>query len=92
VPYEQAPFQPMPFVQLGAPGIAVLRQVEELKPRILKAAQAGEGDQFSCDIWNYAFMQATGVAGPDVTADCYGAVRSQPVSFDHYFNWLRVQR
>ena len=32
----------MDFVQLGAPGIPVLRQVEELKPRILKAAEASE--------------------------------------------------
>jgi len=92
VPYAAAPFRPMPFVQLGAPGIPVLRQVEELKPRILKAAAADESAQLSCDVWNYHFMQATGVSGPDPTADCYGAARTQPVSFDHYFAWLRAQR
>jgi hypothetical protein len=92
VPYATAPFRPMPFVQLGAPGIPVLRQVEELKPRILKAAAANENAQFSCDVWNYHFMQATGVGAPDVTAECYGATRGQLVSFDHYFAWLRVQR
>jgi hypothetical protein len=92
VPYETAPFRPMLFVALGAPGIPVLRQVEELKPRILKAAAASESAQFSCDVWNYNFMKATGVSGPDPTADCYGPARDQPVSFDHYFAWLRTQR
>jgi hypothetical protein len=77
---------------LGAPGIPVLRQGEELKPRILKAAAASESAQFSCDVWNYNFMKATGVSGPDPTADCYGPARDQPVSFDHYFAWLRTQR
>ena len=91
VPYATAPFRPMLFVPLGAPGIPVLRQVEELKPRILKAAAASESAQFSCDVWSYYFIQATGVTGPDVTADCYGAARGQPVSFDHYFAWLRAQ-
>jgi hypothetical protein len=92
VPYATAPFRPMPFVGLGAPGVPVLREVGELKQRILKAAAADESAQFSCDVWNYRFMQATGVSGPDVTADCYGVARAQPVSFDRYFAWLRAQR
>jgi hypothetical protein len=91
VPYATAPFRPMPFVQLGAPGIPVLRQVEELKPRILKAAEASENAQFSCDVWSYHFTQATGVM-VYTTPDCFGANRGQPVSFDHYFAWLRAQR
>ena len=91
VPYATAPFRPMPFVQLGAPGIPVLREVDELKPRILKAAAADENAQFSCDVWSYHFVQATGVM-VYVTPDCYGADRGQLVSFDHYFAWLRAQR
>lgn len=90
-PYADAPFQPMEFVRLGAPGIPVLRQVDELKPRILKAAAADESARFNCDLWSYHFLQATGVQ-VYVTPDCYGADRSQPVSFDHYFAWLRAQR
>jgi hypothetical protein len=91
VPYAAAPFRPMEFVRLGAPGIPVLREVDELKPRILKAAPADESARFSCDVWSYHFMQATGVM-VYVTPDCYGADRGQPVSFDHYFAWLRAQR
>ena len=92
VPYRTAPSRPMLFVALGAPGIPVLRQVEELKPRILKAAAASESAQFSCDVWNYHFTQATGVNPPDPNPNCWGAARGQPVSFDHYFAWLRAQR
>ena len=90
-PYADAPFQPMDFVQLGAPGIPVLRRVDELKPRILKAAAADESAQLSCDLWSYHFLHATGVI-VYVTPDCYGADRGRPVSFDHYFAWLRAQR
>ena len=90
VPYAAAPFRPMLFVRLGAPGIPALRDVEGLKPRILKAAEADESAQFSCDVWNYHFTQATGVLAY-MTPECFGGNRGQLVSFDHYFAWLRAQ-
>jgi hypothetical protein len=91
VPYADAPFQPMEFVQLGAPGIPVLRDVDNLKARILKAAGTDESAQFTCDVWSYHFLRASGVI-VYVNPDCYGAGRGRPVSFDHYFAWLRAQR
>src|SRR5205823_331998 len=64
VAYEKATPQPMPFVQLGAPGIAVLRDPARVKEMVL--GQPGTDDVLTCDRWNFAFTQATEVAGPEV--------------------------
>jgi len=90
IPYAEAPYRPMPFVAIGAPGIDVLRSAEELKRKL--NSQHG-GERYSCDGWNYFFAEITGVAGPAVTAECYGAAeRSTPVSLDQWFAWARAQR
>ena len=91
-PYDEAPQRPMPFVQLGAPGIAVLRSVEEVRRSVLAEAGGDPASVRTCDAWNFEFRAATGVEGPDVTG-CFAAEeRSRPVSFEHWFEWLKGQR
>lgn len=91
--YRDAPFRPMPFVPLGAPGIEVLHSAAEVRDRVLKKAQAREDTLLSCDVWTYYFTEATGVEGPDVVQGCYsGSDRGQKVSFEHWFSWLKRQR
>lgn len=86
VPYRDAPSRLMPFVQLGAPGIAVLQ------PESVRRAVGG-GAPANCDVWNYAFAQATGVQGPGADRGCYPeSHREAPVTFEHWFSWLRQQR
>ncbi len=93
IPYEDAPYRPMPFVQLGAPGIDVLRSPEEVRRKVLEQSQAAAGTRLGCDHWNYLFTEATGVEGPDVSSGCYaGGDRGQPVSFEHWYGWLLRQQ
>jgi hypothetical protein len=92
VPYGDAPPRPMLFVQLGAPGIAVLRDPVQLRQKVLEQPGAGVDALLTCDAWDFVFMQATGVSGPDVTAGCYGSARGQPVRFERWFSWLARQR
>jgi hypothetical protein len=92
-PYRDAPSRPMPFVQIGAPGIEVLRSAEDIRRGVLARAQAREGVLLNCDQWDYYFTQYTGVAGPPVDTGCYaGNDRGQPVRFEHWFSWLLLQR
>ena len=89
--YRDAPWRPMPFVQLGAPGIESLRSAEEVKHKVLERAAANE--LLNCDQWNFFFIQATGVDGPDISRGCYtGADRTQRVSFEQWFAWLQRQQ
>jgi hypothetical protein len=93
IPYQDAKPRPMQFVQLGAPGIDVLRSVEEVRRRVLERSGADPQTRQSCDVWNYIFAEATGIAGPEAHLGCYqGFPRSQPVSFDHWFTWVESQR
>ncbi|MBZ5607962.1 MAG: hypothetical protein LAP38_06890 [Acidobacteriia bacterium] len=92
IPYREAPPRPMPFVQIGAPGIEVLRSAETVRRAVLERTDARLAKLVSCDAWNYYFSEATGVRGPDVDAHCYGADRSNPVPFEHWFAWLLDQR
>ena len=66
IAYGEVPVRPMRFVRLGAPGLAVLRGVDQVRARVL--AQSGEGPR-TCDVWNFLFSQATGVSGPDAGTD-----------------------
>ena len=59
VSYKHAPFRPVPFVSLGAPGIEILRSPEEVKERVRAQASGVQ----TCDQWNYYFTAATGVEG-----------------------------
>ncbi len=89
VPYAAAPFRPMKFVQLNAPGIDVL-QSDEVKRRILE--KAANQSELSCDGWNYYFINTTGVEAPE-SVSCFGGHdRPRPISFDHWFDWLQRQR
>ena len=72
----------MPFVQLGAPGIAALDPAN-VRRAVLEHAPAVS--RLSCDQWNYVFTQATGVAGP-------ACDRGADVTFDEWFAWLQRQR
>jgi hypothetical protein len=93
VPYGEAPARLMPFVQLGAPGIPALQSVAQVRSKVLAQAGASADGLLTCDTWNFLFGQATGVAGPDVSQGCYqGSGRAQPVSFEHWFSWLSVER
>ncbi len=91
-PYSDAPPRPMPFVQLGAPGIAVLRWVDEVRRSVLAAVGGDENSPRTCDVWNVEFRAATGVEGPDVTGCFAAGERDRPVSFEHWFEWLKWQR
>jgi hypothetical protein len=91
-PYSDAPPRSMQFVQLGAPGIAVLRDPGQLRRRVLEQSGAGRDALLTCDQWNFAFTQATGVSGPGVNAGCYGSDRGQPVRFEQWFGWIERQR
>ncbi|MBZ5723660.1 MAG: hypothetical protein LAP87_01570 [Acidobacteriia bacterium] len=92
-PYRDAPFRPMPFVQLGAPGIAVLRSAAEVGRKVLETAGVREDTPLSCYGWNFVFTHATGVAGPAVNGECYGGNdRARPVAFTQWFSWLVRQR
>jgi hypothetical protein len=93
IPYQDAPPRLMPFVQLGAPGIEGLRSPEGVRRAVLERSEGGPGARHSCDVWNFYFAEATGVAGPEVDKGCYaGNDRSQPVSFEHWFAWVERQR
>jgi hypothetical protein len=93
VPYAEAPARLMRFVQLGAPGIAVLRDVDQVKSKVLTQPGATTDALFTCDAWDFLFARATGVEGPEVSDGCYaGSDRAQLVTFDHWFTWLREQR
>jgi len=93
VPYQDAPSQAMPFVQLGAPGIEVLRSPEQVGRKVLEQSEGGPDARHSCDVWNFYFTQATGVAGPEAGRGCYpGNDRGQPVSFQQWFTWVERQR
>ena len=86
--YREAPSRPMPFVALGAPGIAVLRSPQQVR-ELVRGKGPDTNSPHSCDQWNFYFTEATGVAGPDVSRGCYlGGSRSAPVSFEDWFAWL----
>jgi hypothetical protein len=90
IPYAEAPYRPMPFVGLGAPGIEVLRSPDRVRQAVLAKAQSA---LYGCDGWSYYFTEATGVESPDVSLGCYaGNDRGQLVTFDHWFAWLSRQR
>jgi hypothetical protein len=82
----------MAFVQLGAPGIDVLRSVDEVRRRVLAEAGADGSSVRTCDVWNFEFSASTGVEGPDVGGCFAGAGRGVPVPFDHWFEWLKRQK
>jgi hypothetical protein len=66
--------------------------VDEVRRRVLAAAGADPGAGRTCDGWNSEFAAATGVEGPDVTGCFAAGERSRPVSFEHWFEWLKRQR
>jgi hypothetical protein len=89
--YDKAPVRPMPFVPPGAPGIDALRSVDQVRRNVLE--RAGGDTSRSCDVWNFYFTQATGVAGPDVANGCYpGSDRAREIPFEQWFEWLLRQR
>jgi hypothetical protein len=91
--YNDAPPRAMPFVQIGAPGIEVLRSAEGVKRLVLETDSTHGQTRYTCDGWNFIFTEATGVAGPPVAKECYaGGDRSGPVSFEQWFTWLVQQR
>ncbi len=93
VAYNDAPPCAMPFVQIGAPGIEVLRSAEDFKRRVIETDSAHGETRYSCDVWNYFFTEATGVGGPLVDKECYGSGdRSNPVSLVQWLTWLGRQR
>jgi hypothetical protein len=91
VPYGDAPPRLMAFVQLGAPGIPALRP-DEVRRSVLAQAGADPDSRRTCDVWNFQFSAATGVEGPDVTSCFAPGERSRPVSFEHWFDWLKRQK
>jgi hypothetical protein len=91
IPYQDAAPRPMRFVQLGAPGIDVLRSPDEVRGKVLETA--GGAAALTCDQWNFFFTAATDVQGPVTGPACYGGSdRTQAVAFERWFNWLEAQR
>ncbi len=92
IPYESAPARPMPFVRVGAPGIATLANPRDLAQRVLEKAGANQDALASCDVWGFHFTAATGVEPPDVAHGCFaGRARGDPVAFQRWFAWLLEQ-
>ena len=85
-PWREASFRPMPFVQIGAPGIAAIRSAEQVKRNVLEEAAQPPDTRLNGWQWNYYFTRATGVDGPEVTKECAG-----PVLFEDWFAWLKRQ-
>ena len=80
--YLEAPPRLMPFVAVGAPGIASIRSIEEVRRRML--AIVGNPVARNCEIWNRLFSRATGIAAPQ--SSCNGEI-----AFDDWLNWLEHQ-
>lgn len=92
IPYDDAPAVLMPYVTVGAPGIATLRSPERVRSRVLSAGRKrNPGARLTCDQWNYLFAEETGVAGPDITRDCYGKQRGDAVPFEKWWAYLQQQ-
>ena len=90
IPYSEASQKPMQFVQLGAPGIDVLRSPDEVRRNVLE--KAGGVASATCDQWNFFFTEATGVQGPTSGPECYGGNdRNNAVPFERWFSWLKLQ-
>jgi hypothetical protein len=66
--------------------------VDEVRRSVLAAAAAVPAAGRTCDAWNVEFRAATGVEGPDVTGCFAAGERDRPVSFEHWFEWLKWQR
>jgi len=80
------------FVPLGTEGVEVLRSAEEVKQKILQRVQ-GDVSGFTCDMWNWAFTDATGIQPPDPAHGCFApGARGQPIEFARWFAWLQMQR
>jgi hypothetical protein len=92
LPYADAPFRPMHFVQIGAPGIEVLRSADQIKAKMLAIADA-HGTMRSCESWNFYFTRATGVGPPQNPTSCFaGGDHDAQVSLDYWLDWLKRQR
>lgn len=87
------PERPFAFVRLGEDGIDVLRSPEDIKRRVLAAAEEYDGAALNCDQWNYLFTEATGVEAPDAGRGCFPpGQRGLPIRFDVWFSWLKKQQ
>ncbi len=87
--YADAPFRPMPFVPLGAPGIDILQSPEDIRRRMLEIVGSAPR---SCYQWSFVFMRVTGIESPPVTEGCYGADRTTEVTLDRWMDWAKAQR
>jgi hypothetical protein len=88
-PYREAEPKLMHFIALGAPGIDVLRSPELIEQKVRSQASG----LHACDEWNSYFTEVTNVEAPDAGQGCYvGGNRSEPVSFNDWFLWLKRQR
>jgi len=87
ISYGDAPPRPMRFVQVGAPGIGVLRDAGELKEQLLRQAGPDQNNPMTCYQWNFVFTEATGVRGPDGCRELAG-----PLAFGTWFDWLKNQK
>jgi hypothetical protein len=88
------PDPPFRFVKLGTEAIAVLRDPDEIKRKVLDVSARDEYQphQFSCDQWNFFFQQVTGVEPPDAGSCFAPGPRVRIVSFEDWFGWLKQQR
>ena len=87
------PERPLAFVRLGEEGIDVLRSPEDIKRKVLSAAEEYDGAALNCDQWNYLFTEVTGVESPDAGGGCFPpGQRGLPMRFDVWFGWLKKQR
>jgi len=88
------PDPPFRFVKLGTEAIAVLRDPDEIKRKILEMSARDEyrPHQFSCDQWGFFFQQVTGVEPPNADSCFAPGNRARIISFDYWFAWLKQQR
>lgn len=92
IPYDDAAQVLMRYVPVGAPGIATLRSPERVRSRVLAAGRRrNPSGRLTCDQWNYLFGEETGVAGPDITRECYGEHRGDAVPFEKWWSYIQDQ-
>ena len=90
IPHSEAVPRPMPFVPIGAPGIAVIRSAPELRRLLQSRIRPEDATLRTCDSWNRLFTASTGVGPPADRSGCGDPTRR--VTFERRFNATGVDR
>jgi len=82
----------MPFVHLGAPEIASIRDPARVRSEVRAAGiERGGADGLQCAEWNEVFSALTGVQGPKPVPDCYGQDPKARTPFERWWTWIQTE-